>query len=157
MLSEKNIRSLFKISVILKGAHAVLELIGGVAILFVSPALIVSLAQALTADELSEDPKDFFSNYLIRLAGQFSLSFQHLAALYLISHGLVVGFLVTGLLMKKLWSYPISVAVLGVFIVYQTYQFALGHSWWILGVTILDIVVILLTLHEYRYMKKTQS
>jgi uncharacterized membrane protein len=154
LLSEKNLQLLFKASVLVKGVHAVLELVSGAAILLISPTFVLWLAQGLTANELSEDPKDFFANYLMHSAGQFSVSFQHLAALYLISHGIVVGFLVAGLLARKLWSYPVSVAVLGIFILYQSYQFFLSYSWWIFGVTILDIVVILLTLHEYRYLKK---
>ena len=152
---EKTIRKLFDISVILKGLHAILELIGGVIILFVSRSFVVGLAATLTSDELSEDPHNFLSNYLIHTASQFSLSFQHMAALYLISHGVVVGFLVAGLLARKLWSYPITVAALCIFVIYQSYQFILGHSWWVFGVTILDIVVMLLTWHEYRYLKRT--
>ena len=155
IITEKTIRRLFDASVVLKGLHAALELIGGVAVLLVSPAFVMKIATALTADELADDPNDLFSNYLMHAAGQFSVSFQHLAAIYLLGHGLVVGFLVIGLLRRQLWSYPVSVAILGLFIVYQSYQYILDHSWWVLGVTILDIVVILLTLHEYRYLKSS--
>ncbi|MDE2172345.1 MAG: DUF2127 domain-containing protein [Patescibacteria group bacterium] len=157
MMDEKTIRKLFDISVILKGLHSFLEVVGGIAILFVNKTFVLGIASAITADELAEDPHDLISNYIMRAADQFSVPFQHLAALYLLSHGLVVGFLVAGLLLKKLWSYPITVAVLAIFIVYQTYQFVIDHSLWVLGVTILDIIVILFTWHEYTYMKMARS
>ncbi|MDE2038253.1 MAG: DUF2127 domain-containing protein [Patescibacteria group bacterium] len=156
-LGEDKIRIIFDASVILKGLHAASELVGGVALLFVSPSLVLRLATALTADELAEDPNDPFSNYLMHAAKQFSVPFQHIAALYLVSHGLVVGFLVAGLLAKKLWAYPASVAVLMAFIAYQGYQYALHPSWWLAAVTVLDAAVVLLTLHEYRYIKSQRS
>ncbi|MDE1975287.1 MAG: DUF2127 domain-containing protein [Patescibacteria group bacterium] len=157
LISEKTIRRLFDLSVVLKGLHAILELVSGAAILMVSPAFVMNVATALTADELTEDPHDFLANRLMHYAAQFSTTFQHIAALYLISHGIVITFLVIGLLRKWLWSYPVSMIILGLFIVYQSYQFVLDHSWWVLGVTVLDIIVILLTLHEYRYLKQIRS
>lgn len=157
LISEKIIREIFDVSVILKGVHAAAELLGGAAMLFMSPSLVMSWAKAMTADELAGDPHDFLANYLMRQAGMFSTSFQHMAALYLISHGLVIGFLVWGLLAKKLWSYPAAMAVLAAFIAYQTYQYALRPSWWIAAVTVLDIVVIFLTMHEYRYIRKEKA
>ncbi|MDE2037786.1 MAG: DUF2127 domain-containing protein [Patescibacteria group bacterium] len=156
LLNEKTIRRLFDISVISKGLHALSEVVSGIIVLFVSKTTIVGLSTTLTAEELAEDPHDFFANYVMHSASQLSVSFQHLAALYLISHGLIIGFLVVGLLMKKLWSYPVTMVVLATFIAYQTYQFTLGHSLWVLGVTILDAIVILLTWHEYRYIKKSE-
>ncbi len=151
---EKTLRRIFAVSVVLKGLHALAELVGGIAVLVVSPGFIVKLAAALTAGELAEDPHDFFANRLIRAAGRFSVPFQHVAAFYLISHGLVIGFLVIGLLRKKRWSYPAAIAVLSLFIAYQLYQFGLDGSWWLLGVTILDLCVVLLTVHEYRSRKQ---
>src|SRR6185312_7398437 len=107
----------------------------------------------LTQGELIEDPKDFLANFFLKSAEQLSISSQHFAALYLLSHGLIKIFLVVGLFRKKLWAYPISIAVFGVFIIYQMYRFTVTGSLWLIIFTIFDLVVVILTIHEYTYMK----
>nr|WP_258171938.1 DUF2127 domain-containing protein [Burkholderia contaminans] len=47
--------------------------------------------------------------------------------------------------------------VFGLFIGYQVYRFTFTHSVWLLLVTALDIVVIALTWHEYRYLRNGQK
>ncbi|BCG83133.1 hypothetical protein MesoLj113b_66750 [Mesorhizobium sp. 113-3-3] len=49
------------------------------------------------------------------LASNFSVSTQHFYAFYLLSHGIVKLALVVALLKNKLWAYPSSLIVLGLF------------------------------------------
>ncbi len=86
--------------------------------------MIVSLINALTQEELVEDPNDIFANYLRTSAHSFSISDQHFYAFYLLSHGVIKLFLVIGLLRNRLWAYPASLIVLGLFIAYQLYRFS---------------------------------
>ncbi|MHB8885982.1 MAG: DUF2127 domain-containing protein [Methylovirgula sp.] len=60
--------------------------------------------------------------------------------------------LIIGLLRKKLWYYPVAIVVFGLFIAYQLYRYAFSHSVWLLLITVLDVVVIGLTWHEYRFL-----
>jgi hypothetical protein len=46
----------FKVGLVLKGLDGVLEVAGGILLLFLSPHAIEHLVRALTAHELSEDP-----------------------------------------------------------------------------------------------------
>ena len=62
--------------------------------------------------------------------------------------------LVIGLLKGKLWSYPASLIVLGLFIVYQLYRFSYTHGAGLIVLTILDVVVMGLIWHEYRLMRR---
>ena len=153
--NEKIIHRLFDISLILKGLHSIIEIVGGFAVLFISQQFIVNIVLSITQEELSDDPNDFFSNYLIHSAQNFSVSSQHFIAFYLLSHGIIKGFLVINLFKEKLWAYPLAMGVFTLFGVYQIYEFARHGSMWLLALTVLDIIVILLTWHEYRYMKKT--
>src|SRR5215471_7716692 len=49
----------FVISVLLKGVHALIECLGGIALYLVSTDTIVRLVNRATQDEIREDPNDF--------------------------------------------------------------------------------------------------
>lgn len=144
---------LFRISVTLKGLHALLEVVGGVALWVVSPGLIVHLVGWLTQDEIAEDPHDLVANYLRHSASQFSVSSQHFIALYLFGHGVVKIILVAALLKDKLWAYPIAIVVFGGYIAYQIYRFTLTGAMGLIALSVLDLLVIVLVWLEYRAMK----
>lgn len=57
-MNEQRIHRIFEVSVLLKGAHAVIECIGGLALALVSTTSIVGWVNRLTQDELIEDPND---------------------------------------------------------------------------------------------------
>ena len=153
-LSEKRIHQIFRISVFLKGAHAVLELIGGVFLFFISTSAITQFIAAITEEELEQDSHDFVANYLIQSAAHLSVGGKTFAAFYLLSHGVIKLFLVAGLLRDKLWAYPASLAVLGLFIVYQVYRFTHTLSLGLIALTIFDLVLIVLIWHEYNLIRK---
>ena len=136
-----------------KGALALMEIIGGVLVHFISQRFLLDLVSAITQGELSEDPHDVIANYLVHSAQNFSISSQHFAALFLFSHGIVKLFLIIGLMREKLWCYPTTIGIFGCFVAYQTYQFSISHSVWLLILTALDVLVIGLTWHEYRYLR----
>ncbi len=153
-MNERRIHQIFEISVLLKGAHALIECIGGLVLAFVSTSAITSLVNALTQEELIEDPKDFVAAHLLSLAQNFTVSTQHFYAFYLLSHGVVKVFLVIGLLRNKLWAYPISLVVLGLFIVYQLYRFSYTRGFGLIVLTVFDVIVMGLIWHEYRLVRR---
>lgn len=151
---EKEIHRIFEISLILKGIHAVIEIITSFLILWVTPHFINKTIYLLTQEELTEDPTDIFSNYLVGLSQHFSTNTQLFVFLYLISHGVIKLFLVTSLLKNKLWAYPASMAALFLFIFYQLYRYNITHSIWLILLTIFDVFLLGLTWHEYNFVKK---
>jgi uncharacterized membrane protein len=153
-MNERRIHQIFEISVLLKGAHALIECIGGLVLAFVSTNAITSLVNALTQDELIEDPKDFVAAHLLSLAQNFTVSTQHFYAFYLLSHGFIKVFLVIGLLRNKLWAYPVSLVVLCLFIVYQLYRFSYTHGFGLIVLTLFDVMVMGLIWHEYRLVDR---
>jgi uncharacterized membrane protein len=60
-VNERQIQQIFRVSLLLKGAHAVIECVGGVALALVGTSTIANLTNALTQEELIEDPKDFIA------------------------------------------------------------------------------------------------
>lgn len=153
-MQERRIHQLFEVSVLLKGVHAAGECIGGIALAMTSNGSIRQLVARLTQSELAEDKRDFVANHLIAWAQGFSIQTQHFYAWYLLSHGIVKLALVAGLLMRKLWAYPTAIIVFGLFIAYQLYRYTQTHGFGLLVLTALDLIVVALTWHEFRLIRR---
>ncbi len=153
-MQEKTIHEIFQISILLKGAHAIVECVGGVIIAFVSVGAIRSVIDRITHDVAMADRRAFFATHLSHWAQGFSPQSKQFYAVYLLSHGVVKLFLVIGLLRGKLWAYPASLIAIGLFIVYQIYRYTYTHGIGLILLTVFDIFVIVLVWHEYRLAKR---
>jgi uncharacterized membrane protein len=152
-MREKTIHRIFDISVALKGFHALIEILGGLALYLVSTETIVGVINRYSQDELVEDPHDFVATHLLKFAEGFSVEKHDFYAFYLLSHGLVKLVVVAGLLREKLWAYPASFVVFGAFIAYQLYRYSYTHDASLILLSIFDMFVIALAVHEYRLVK----
>jgi uncharacterized membrane protein len=147
----------FEVGIIAKGLNGVLELVGGVLLLFVSPANLQRVVRALTQGELSEDPHDFIATHLLHTAAGLTGSATLFGAVYLLVHGLVKVVLVAALLRDKLWAYPWLIGVLSVFIAYQVYRIALRPSGGLIALTAFDVLIVILTWREMRQQYRRRS
>lgn len=154
VVQEKQIHELFEISVLLKGVHALLELLGGMLFYFVSTDAITKTVLALTQEELLQDPHDLVANFLLQSAQSLSVGGKTFAAFYLLSHGVIKLILVVSLLRDKLWAYPASIVVLGLFMTYQLYRFTFTHSLGLIALTVFDLIVLALVWHEYSLIRR---
>ena len=153
-ISKKiNSHHLFKITVMVKGIDGVLEIIGGFLLSLLNPQKLTSIVRLLTQHELSEDPKDAMANYLIREISKISASSQIFGSFYLLSNGVIKVFLVISLLQRRLWAYPAAIVFFTAFMLYQIYRYQLTHSLWLIFLTVLDFLVVIFTLLEYRNLK----
>ena len=153
-MNERIIHRVFEISVLLKGAHALIEIAGGVALYLVSTETVAKLVELATQEELIEDPNDYIATHLLAMAQQFSVASKSFYAFYLLSHGLIKVLLVIGLLREKMWSYPAALIALGAFILYQLYRFSYTHSPGLIVLTVFDLFVIALIWHEWRLRRR---
>lgn len=147
----------FEVGIILKGLDGVLEVIGGLLLLLLSPATINQVARTLTQHELSGDPHDFLATHILRYAGELTGGAVLFGAAYLLSHGVVKIFLVAALLRNQIWAYPWMIVFLVVFILYQVYRMTFAFSIGLLGLTIFDIAVVWLTYREYMKQRETRA
>ncbi len=138
----------FKISLYLKSLNAILEIAGGLLLLFITPETINHVARFLTQGELSQDPHDFIANHILKSAHHLSGSSLTYGAIYLLSHGVVKLFVIIQVLREKLWAYKALIGVLGIFVIYQTYQMIVKFSTGIFLLTIFDLIIIYLTFKE---------
>lgn len=156
-MNEKRIYEAFRISVLLKGAHALIEILSGVLLALVGAQTITSIVSRLARLELGEDPHDPIARALLNAAEGFSVQTEHFYAFYLVSHGVVNLLLVIGLLRNKLWSYPASLFVLTLFVAYQAYRYSYTHGIGLIALTVFDLVVMGLIWHEYGVARRHLS
>lgn len=152
LFNEKKIHIAFEISLVFKGAFALAEISASIFTYFVTKPFLLNLVRAVTQAELTEDPRDFVANYLFHTAQGMSISSRHFTAFYLLSHGVIKLWLIIGLWQKRPGYYPAALTVFSLFIFYQMYQYLLTHSWLLLLITAMDVIVIGLTWFEYRHL-----
>ena len=141
---------LFEIGIILKGLDGLLETIGGLLLLVVTPTTINQLAAALTQHELSEDPHDFIANHLLGYTHALTGSAVTFAAVYLLLHGITKIVLVGALLRNQIWAYPWMIGFLAIFIGYQLYRIVLSPTLGLSALTLFDAFITWLTWREWR-------
>ena len=151
---EKRIHQIFVVSVVAKGLHALIEIVGGLALYLTSTATIIGWIDRLSQGELTEDPRDWIARQAVKFGQHFSVAEHNFYAFYLLSHGLIKSVLVYGLLKEKLWAYPASFAVFSAFIGYQLYRYTWTHDFSLILLSIFDLFVIGLAVHEYRLLRK---
>ncbi len=140
----------FFITLMLKAADSLLEIIGGILVLTISPKNINRVTTLLTEHELNKDPHDFISNHILKFGHDLTHAGKYFAGFYLLSHGIVKIIVIIAILKQKLWAYPAMIIVLSLFIIYQLYKISTKFSIGLTLLTIFDVFVIWLTYLEYR-------
>jgi uncharacterized membrane protein len=144
----------YTIGVIVKGIDGAIEFVVGV-LLLVAPAL-VHLVMAAAAAEVREghtSASRFIADYVARLDSQLARSGLAFLIAFLVVHGVVKLVLVYCLLRKFHRIYPIALAVLALFLVYQVYAFITGPSIGMAVFAVLDALIIFFVYREYRQLK----
>jgi uncharacterized membrane protein len=151
---EKQIYELFKWSVILKGLISLAEIASGLIVLFIPTTLIIAFAEWLSVTAPAYGVPAFFVNQVENLADTFTHGTLIFVSFYLLSRGIIKTFLVWALLKNTVWAYPASLIVLGLFVVYQTYQIITTHSVFVITITVFDLIVIYFIWREYQIVKE---
>ena len=133
-----------------------MELVVGLLLVFLSPIAINRVLSFLVQGELKEDPTDFFANLLVHTT-RSAVESGGAASVFLIVHGVVKLVLVGGLATNRLWSYPAAIVVFAGLTAFQLYQLSQQYSLFMGVVTILDVVVTLLVIVEFRYMRMSRG
>jgi uncharacterized membrane protein len=142
----------FDVTLIVKGVYGVVELIGGILLLVITPATIDRIARWFTHHALAEDTDDFVARHLLYLTDNLHKA-QIFGAVYLLIHGVVKPVIVIGLLRREHWAYYVAFVFLGGFVVYQIFRLSYDPSVWLTMLTIFDLFIIGLTWREYRRMR----
>ena len=127
---------IFQIGIVIKGLNALVELVSGSILLMFSVDKMRSLINFFRLGQwIGLDTKTFFTWFFL-------------------SHGAVKAIIILCLLRGWVWAYPLGIAVFSAFIVYQSIEILGGHhSVLYLILTLLDILVIFLTVNEWNHAK----
>lgn len=156
-MRERNIHRLFEVGVILKGLHALLELITGGVTLAIGPVAMSDLFFALAQREWIGGARISVVNFLVRLAEQSLRGGQEFVGIYLLAVGVMNMGLVIGLLVGARWSYPAALAAIVILMAYQLYRYTHTHAVALLVLTLYDCVVWWLVWNEYRVVRSKTS
>ena len=129
LFNQRRLLLAFELGMWLKAFFALSEIVAGAATYLVPQHLFLTFALWVTKDEFVEDPHDLVANFFLHTVQHISVGTQKFAAIYLLAHGVVKLWLIAGLLREKLWYFPVSIAVFGLFIVYQAYRYTLWFAW----------------------------
>ncbi len=149
--SEKRLfHRIFQIGIFIKGIDGLLEIIGGSLLFLASSSSLITSVRNFFQHELIQDPTDLMANIIITFFQNLSTNSKLFAAFYLIIHGIIKLGLVIALWKKKLWAYPLAGGILIILVIYQIIRFLRFHSYFLLLLTSIDIIIILLLKIEYK-------
>ncbi|WP_348787826.1 DUF2127 domain-containing protein [Leifsonia sp. NPDC080035] len=147
----------FRITVVLKGIDGVLELVGGILLLFLTPERLGLVVGFLTQHELDQDPDDPIANAVVRMSHHVTGSATLFGAVYLLLHGVVKVVLVWAVLRRRFWAYPWMIGFLLVFIGWQCWELTRHFGWGLVALTLFDILVVALTVREWRVQRRLRE
>lgn len=146
----------FRVAIVLKGLDGLMELVGGSLVWLLSPEAMIHLVRRLFGHQLAGDPRYFAAHYLI-LATESLARQKWFATAFLLTHGTAKVVLVAALWLNQLWAYPVMIAVVGGFTIYQAERVVATHSALLALLTLFDVLVVLLTWREYREQKRIRA
>jgi uncharacterized membrane protein len=147
----------YEIGIIIKGVDGVLELIGGVLVLSLSPATINGITRFLIEHPLQANQHGLIATHVSKAGAHLAAGHNLFAAAFLLTHGIVKVVLVTCLLLNKMWAYPWALAALSLFLVYQFYVLITKPTFGMVFLTILDIIIIGLVYREWQQQLGAKS
>lgn len=153
LFTKRNVHLGFHIGLLMKGFYDAGEILCGILLIFLTPERMRNIITVISAEELREDPKDFIMRHLISFSKTFSISMELTASLYLLSHGFIKIIIIVLLWRQKLWAYPVSCIIFAIFVIIQILSYVQTHSVSLLFLTLVDIIMIILTVIEYKNIK----
>ncbi|HYW36067.1 MAG TPA: DUF2127 domain-containing protein [Balneolaceae bacterium] len=151
---EKYIHDFFLLGIFVKAFDGIVEILTSIILFF--PTQLSELIHWLLRSWIFNS-NQFLATHkqvLLKIVSNHDGLFM---IIYLLSHGVIKIVLVAGLLYRKLWAYPAAIVVFSAFVVYQMYRYLLAPSSFMVFLSILDLIVIGLTWHEYKFLKAREQ
>lgn len=130
--------------------YGVLRIVLALAVLKLIGVPLSDLFYSLMAHELIEDPHDLLYVLGSHILATQQLQLTHFAAFYLFFWGVIDIVLSYSLIKHRVWAFPVSLVLVGSFVVYEIIRLSHTHSLILLWVTCVDTCILWLTLKEYK-------
>lgn len=146
--------AVYKVGVAIKGFDGLVELIVGVSLL-ISPSLVHTILSAIAGEASQHNARvfHFIAQNVARIDTDLGRSGLTFLIIFLIGHGVVKLALVYCLLKEIVRAYPVALAILVVFLIYQAGVLILQPSIGVALFTLLDIIIIWLVWGEYQELR----
>ena len=144
---------LFQIGMWWRIGYGVLRIVFGLTILKVAGMPLIEVLNTLMSHELIEDPNDLLFSLASHILAGHPLYVSYFISFYFIFWGVIDVVLSYNLIKHRLWAFPVSFALIGLFIVYEAVRFTHTHSLVLLWVMFLDAVILWLVWREYKKIK----
>ncbi len=134
--------------------YGTLRTILGVVLLKVINIPFSDLLYKIMSNELGGNPAGILFSITNSFLQIHPFTVTYFIAAYLIFWGLLDVILSINLLRHNIWAFPISLYLIGFFILYEFYRFFHTYSIILLGIILIDIIIFWLINIEYRKTKK---
>ncbi len=155
LFKRKVWHELFEAGVALKGINSVWQILGGLFLLTRLHSWLEYILVFFSRHQLLGGPEDFLFSFVSSQIHRLDIvSVRTFVGAYLLFHGILNAFLAYNLYRNRLWSYPVMMMFIIIFLVYQSYRLVHTFSLTLLFITIFDIAFLVLTWHEYKAQKE---
>ncbi len=137
--------------------YGVLRIILGLAVLKVVGTPVTDIVTSLMGHELIEDPNDLLYTLVHDFLVNHSPYITYFMSFYLLFWGAIDIGLSYNLLKHRLWAFPISFLLIGLFVMYEAVRFSHTHSLVLLWIIIVDIGILWIMWREYQKLKPASS
>lgn len=134
--------------------YGLLRILFGITLLKVVGTPLLEVIHNLMGHELTEDSSDILFKTVNLLLSHYTFYVTYFLAGYFIFWGTIDIFLSYNLIKEKLWAFPASLWLIGLFIIYSIFRFTSTHSLVLLSVILFDVVIFLLIYKEYQKLRK---
>ncbi len=146
---------LFRVGMGWRILYGFLRLILGFILLRLIGTPLSDIFYKVMSHELIEDPTDFLIQTVSPLLQHLSFTVTYFIAAYLIFWGIIDILLSINLLKHKMWAFPISIYLIGIFVLYEIYRFSYTRSFVLACVIIMDLILIWLIRREYHKLSSS--
>lgn len=130
--------------------YSILHIFLGLAVLKVIGTPLIDIVQSIMGHELIEDPHDLLYSFIYNVLTVHPIYISYFLSFYFIFWGVVDIVLSYNLLKHKLWAFPVSFILIGLFILYEIFRFTHTHSIILLFVIFIDVTILWIIWREYR-------
>lgn len=154
-LKRKILDNLYLISLIAKGFDGIMELLGGVALLMLTPIRLDRLTDWLTYKQLNGSPDNVAINLALNAAQKIDEPSREFLIIFLLSHAAIKLVSVVGLMRNEIWAYPFAVVTFTALGLYQLYELVFVEFTVMLALfTAFDVFVVWVVAAEWRMRKR---
>lgn len=149
-MKSKTFDEIFRLGMVWRIGYGTLRLIVGFFLLRHIGTPVSDIFTRAFRSEFFEEPREHFIHAVGPFTHHFSFEVTYFLAIYMIFWGIIDVFLSIQLLRLKLWAFPLTMWLIALFIVYETYRYTHTHSLILLAIIIIDLGLIWLINGEYR-------